>query len=168
MEISGQRMLKSLMGFTKIQNIQMVTGSVSSYHCHCTIYVIFLCKLANEYAKLLQQYILHFFNRKVRSNGSYNTITEINNTGNPKDSIFIKGKHASLYAIPTSEITFYDFPGREQVERKKPTNVIAWAAQKGASPDDTALVGQLSLEDKNTAFPYGTITFPDGTVWTRI
>ena len=73
-----------------------------------------------------------------------------------------------MYAIPTSEITFYDFPGREQVERKKPTNVIAWAAQKGASPDDTALVGQLSLEDKNTAFPYGTITFPDGTVWTRI
>ena len=109
-----------------------------------------------------------FLNCKVRSSGSYNTITEINNTGNPKDSIFIKGKHASLYAIPTSEITFCDFPGREQVERKKPTNVIAWAAQKGASPDDTALVGQLSLEDKNTAFPYGTITFPDGTVWTRI
>lgn len=156
------------MGFTKTQSIRMVIGSVSSYHC--TISVISLCNLANEYeyAKLLQLCIPHFFNCKVRSNGSYNTITEINNTGNPKDSIFIKGKHASLYAIPTSEITFYDFPGREQVERKKPTNVIAWAAQKGASPDDTALVGQLSLEDKNTAFPYGTITFPDGTVWTRI
>ena len=29
-------------------------------------------------------------------------------------------------------------------------------------------VGQLSLQDKNTVFPYGTITFPDKTVWTRI
>ena len=29
-------------------------------------------------------------------------------------------------------------------------------------------VGKLSLQDKNTVFPYGTITFPDKTVWTRI
>jgi len=29
-------------------------------------------------------------------------------------------------------------------------------------------VGKLSLQEKNTVFPYGTITFPNGEVWTRI
>jgi hypothetical protein len=96
-------------------------------------------------------------------------LAEINDTGNERDSVFVKGSHASLFSIPTAAFTFYDLPGTAKVVRERPTNIISYALQgKQDDSNGTPLVGQFSLEDSNTVFPYGTITFPDKTVWTRI
>ena len=45
------------------------------------------------------------------------TITEVNDAGNPKDSVFVMGDHASLVSIPTAGFNFYNFPGIEKAER---------------------------------------------------
>ena len=44
--------------------------------------------------------------RIVRKNGS-DILLEINDTGNPKDTRFVDGSVASLFSLPTSDITFY-------------------------------------------------------------
>ena len=44
--------------------------------------------------------------RIVRKNG-FNILLEINDTGNPKDTRFVDGSVASLFSIPTTDITFY-------------------------------------------------------------
>lgn len=44
--------------------------------------------------------------RIVRKNGP-DILLEINDTGNPKDTRFVDGSVASLFSIPTSDITFY-------------------------------------------------------------
>jgi hypothetical protein len=80
---------------------------------------------------------------------------ELNNvgTGSPKDSIFIKGKHQSLFSIPTVAISF-QFP------------------VKNALPDTYGsteeIIASLYLIDGNSLAPYGTITFPDGNRWTQL
>merc|ERR1740117_794535 len=80
---------------------------------------------------------------------------ELNNvgTGSPKDSIFIKGKHQSLFSIPTVAISF-QFP------------------VKNALPDTFGsteeIIASLYLIDGNSLAPYGTITFPDGNRWTQL
>lgn len=98
--------------------------------------------------------------RIVRKLKSTNTITEVNNTGNPKDSKFILGKHGSLFSIPTAGFTFYDYTGVETCSAKlcKTCEVVC----------KDEIVGQFSLQEANTVFSYGTITFPDKTIWTRI
>lgn len=109
--------------------------------------------------------------RKFRgSTKVINFIAEVNDTGNEKDSVFVQGSHASLFSIPTASFTFYDLPGTEKVvrQKEKPTNIVSYALH--SSNDDSMgvpTVGQFSLEESNTVFPYGTITFRD-TVWTRI
>eukprot|EP00574_Skeletonema_japonicum_P010212 CAMPEP_0201729054 /NCGR_PEP_ID=MMETSP0593-20130828/17882_1 /ASSEMBLY_ACC=CAM_ASM_000672 /TAXON_ID=267983 /ORGANISM="Skeletonema japonicum, Strain CCMP2506" /LENGTH=303 /DNA_ID=CAMNT_0048221325 /DNA_START=83 /DNA_END=994 /DNA_ORIENTATION=+ len=98
-----------------------------------------------------------------------NFIAEVNDTGNEKDSVLVKGSHASLFSIPTAAFTFYDLPGTVKPEESKPTNVVSFALQR--QPDysnGVPTIGQFSLEESNSVFPYGTITFPDKTVWTRI
>jgi hypothetical protein len=96
-------------------------------------------------------------------------LAEVNDTGNENDSVFVQGSHASLFSIPTAGFTFYDLPGTAKVVREKPTNIISYALQgKQDDSNGVPLVGQFSLEESNTVFPYGTITFPDKTVWTRI
>ena len=102
--------------------------------------------------------------RIIRKFKGSNTITEINDTGNPKDSIFVKGKHASLASIPTCAMTFSDYKVKD---KKKATNIVQYAIDK-RDTSANEYVGQLSLDDKNSVFFYGTITFPDGVVWTRI
>lgn len=99
-----------------------------------------------------------------------NFITEVNDTGNAKDSVFCKGSHASLFSIPTAAFTFYDLPGTSKpVEDEKPTNIVSYALQRPADySNGVPTLGQFSLEESNSVFPYGTITFPDKTVWTRI
>lgn len=82
--------------------------------------------------------------RIIRKFLGSNTLTEINDTGNAKDSKFIKGQNGSLVTFPTTPMIFFNYLGEEKFE------------------------GKLSLADRNTVFQYGTITFPDGTVWTRI
>ncbi|OEU23545.1 hypothetical protein FRACYDRAFT_259416 [Fragilariopsis cylindrus CCMP1102] len=80
---------------------------------------------------------------------------ELNNVGvgSPKDSIFIKGKHQSLFSIPTVAISF-QFP------------------VKNALPDTFGsteeIIASLYLIDGNSLAPYGTITFPDGNRWTQL
>ncbi|KAL7531727.1 hypothetical protein ACHAWF_003891, partial [Thalassiosira exigua] len=103
-------------------------------------------------------------------------LAEVNDTGDAKDSKFVAGSYDSLLAIPAVAFTFYDYPGYAGETggqaREKATDIVSYAMQGGFSndphPNETKLVGQFSLEDKNPRFPYGTITFPDGTVWTRI
>lgn len=89
-----------------------------------------------------------------------NTITEVNDTGNPKDSRFVLGKHGSLFSIPTAPFTFFDYTGVQTCSEKlcRTCEVVC----------KDEIVGQFSLQEANTVFPYGTITFPDKTVWTRI
>ena len=110
--------------------------------------------------------------RKYRgSTKIINFITEVNDTGNEKDSVFVQGTHASLISIPTVAFTFYNLPGTEnnKVEDEKPTNIVSYALQRPKDyTNGVPTVGQFSLEEANTVFPYGTITFPDKTVWTRI
>lgn len=98
--------------------------------------------------------------RIVRKFKSMNFIVEVNDTGNPKDSKFVMGKHGSLFSIPTTGFTFYDFTGKETCSEKlcRTCEVVC----------KDEIVGQFSLQEANTVFPYGTITFPDKTVWTRI
>jgi len=73
-----------------------------------------------------------------KQQGTYMSV-EINNTGNPKDSQFIRGRVGSLYAIPTVDLTF-EYPNVGDV------------------------VGKLCLLDRNTVWSYGTITFPGNIV----
>lgn len=98
--------------------------------------------------------------RILRKFKSMNTITEVNDTGNPKDSKFIMGSHASLFSIPTATFTFYDYTGKEVCTEKRCRNCEV------VCKDEVA--GQFSLQDSNTVFSYGSITFPDKTIWTRI
>lgn len=109
--------------------------------------------------------------RIVRKNGP-NIMLEINDTGNPKDTRFVDGSVASLFAIPTCDITFY-YGGKQAAEAAASYNFMDSLRdfQRGNDAPTNeygGTVGQLSLQDKNTVFPYGTITFPDKTVWTRI
>lgn len=98
-----------------------------------------------------------------------NFIAEINDTGKETDSVLVKGHYASLYSIPTADFTFYDYPGKaDKAVREKPTNFISYALQPQDDPLGTPFIGKFSLEEANPVFPYGTITFPDKTVWTRI
>lgn len=76
----------------------------------------------------------------------------------------MKGKHASLASIPTCAMTFSDYKVKD---KKKATNIVQYAVDK-RDTSGNEYVGQLSLDDKNSVFFYGTITFPDGVVWTRI
>lgn len=98
--------------------------------------------------------------RVVRKLKSMNTITEVNDTGNPKDSRFVVGKHGSLFSIPTAPFTFYDYTGVQTCSER------ACKTCEAVCKDE--IVGQFSLQEANTVFMYGTITFPDKTVWTRI
>lgn len=98
--------------------------------------------------------------RIVRKLKSMSTITEVNDTGNAKDSKFIVGKHASLFSIPTAAFTFYDYTGKESCTEK-----LCRSCQPVCKDE---VVGQFSLQESNTVFSYGTITFPDKTIWTRI
>lgn len=98
--------------------------------------------------------------RIIRQSKSMNTITEINDTGNPKDSKFLTGKHGSLFSIPTAPFTFYGFTGNEICAEKLCRSCDAICKDE--------VVAQFSLQESNAVFPYGTITFPDKTIWTRI
>ncbi len=96
-----------------------------------------------------------------------NFIAEINDTGKETDSVLVKGHYASLYSIPTADFTFYDYPGKaDKAVPEKPTNFISYALQ--GKEEENGFIGKFSLEEANPVFPYGTITFPDKTVWTRI
>ena len=107
--------------------------------------------------------------RVIRKNGADITV-EINDTGNPKDSKFIDASCETLFSIPTSAITFY-YGGKGAPSREVSflDQLEDW--QRGGSGNPTkntpTVIGQLSLQDFNTVFPYGTITFPDKSVWTR-
>jgi len=70
------------------------------------------------------------------------------------------GKHASLFGIPTAAFTFFDYTGKQTCTER------ACRTCEVVCKDE--IVGQFSLQESNTVFPYGTITFPDKTVWTRI
>lgn len=98
--------------------------------------------------------------RILRRSKSVYTITEVNDTGNPKDSKFFKGQHESLFSIPTASFTFYDFTGKETCSAK-----LCRTCEPVCKDE---VVAQFSLQESNTVFPYGTLTFPDKTVWTRI
>ena len=98
--------------------------------------------------------------RIVRKLKSMKTITEVNDTGNPKDSRFIMGEHGSLFSIPTAGFKFYNYTGTPVCSER------ACRTCEVVCKDE--IVGQFSLQEANTVFPYGTITFPDKTVWTRI
>ena len=110
--------------------------------------------------------------RIVRKNGP-EIILEINDTGNPKDTHFVDGSIGTLFAIPTCELTFY-FGGKQNALSAPKYSVFdaLYDFQRGNDAPTTndygVTVGQLSFLDYNTVFPYGTITFPDNTVWTRI
>lgn len=110
--------------------------------------------------------------RIIRKNGP-EILLEMNDTGNPKDSYFVDGSVGSLYSIPTSPLTFY-FGGKGNGASSSDYSIFDAMQdfQRGnALPTEnkpTTVVGQFSLQDKNTVFHYGTITFPDKTVWTRI
>lgn len=99
--------------------------------------------------------------RIIRKFKSTKTVTEVNNTGNPKDSKFIKGEHGSLFSIPTTAFKFYDYTGKQTCGEKK-----CRSCEVPVCTDEVA--AQFSLQESNTVFPYGTITFPDKTIWTRI
>jgi len=80
---------------------------------------------------------------------------EINNVGiasRTKDSIYIKGKHQSLFSIPTVAISFR-FPSPNTLPEANVTDEI---------------IASLYLIDGNSLAPYGTITFPDGNRWTQL
>eukprot|EP00571_Detonula_confervacea_P011360 CAMPEP_0172301014 /NCGR_PEP_ID=MMETSP1058-20130122/2996_1 /TAXON_ID=83371 /ORGANISM="Detonula confervacea, Strain CCMP 353" /LENGTH=303 /DNA_ID=CAMNT_0013010999 /DNA_START=1 /DNA_END=912 /DNA_ORIENTATION=+ len=117
-------------------------------------------KNANEYDGIYK--VTNYPNgyRIIRKFKSTKTITEVNNTGNPKDSKFIMGQHGSLFSIPTAAFTFYDYTGHETCTEKLCRSCEAVCKDE--------LVGQFSLQESNTVFSYGTITFPDKTIWTRI
>lgn len=117
-------------------------------------------KNANEYDGIYTDPNYPNGYRIVRQFKSMDTITEVNNTGNPKDSKFIMGKHSSLFSIPTAAFTFYDYTGKQTCSEKRCRTCEAVCKDE--------LVGQFCLQESNTVFPYGTITFPDKTVWTRI
>lgn len=100
-------------------------------------------------------------------------LLEVNDTGNPADSKFVDGAIGSLFSIPTSEITFYyNGKGAAQAAASYSAMDALYDFQRGNAPPTTneygGTVGQLSFQDRNTVFSYGTITFPDKTVWTRI
>eukprot|EP00580_Thalassiosira_gravida_P002769 CAMPEP_0201599658 /NCGR_PEP_ID=MMETSP0492-20130828/1026_1 /ASSEMBLY_ACC=CAM_ASM_000837 /TAXON_ID=420259 /ORGANISM="Thalassiosira gravida, Strain GMp14c1" /LENGTH=268 /DNA_ID=CAMNT_0048062277 /DNA_START=18 /DNA_END=824 /DNA_ORIENTATION=- len=117
-------------------------------------------KNANQYDGIYKDANYPNGYRIIRKFKSTKTITEVNNTGNPKDSIFIKGNHGSLFSIPTAAFAFYDYTGKETCTEKlcRSCEVVC----------KDELVGQFSLQESNTVFSYGTITFPDKTIWTRI
>lgn len=112
--------------------------------------------------------------RVLRKNGP-EIILEVNDTGNSRDSFFVDGAVGSLFAIPTCEIAFY-FEGRDKAlaaTNEKSFVDALYDFQRGIDSSTSAstggkVVGQLSLQETNTVFPYGTITFPDRSVWTRI
>jgi hypothetical protein len=112
--------------------------------------------------------------RVIRKNGS-EIILELNDTGNPKDSYFVDGSVGTLFAIPTCSLTFY-FGGKDNASSASSEYSFMDALydmQRGNDAptveDDGTVIGQLSLlQDWNSLFPYGTMTFPDKTVWTRI
>jgi len=98
--------------------------------------------------------------RVLRQSKSMNTITEINDTGNPRDSKFVTGEHASLLSIPTAAFKFYDYTGTETCTERRCRTCEAVCKDE--------VVAQFSLQESNTVFSYGTLTFPDKTIWTRI
>lgn len=110
-----------------------------------------------------------------KSKDAYRVITkvgadimiEINDTGNPKDSKFIDGAAGSLFSIPTSEIKLY-YGGKGAPEEGTITFQEAWNGVTDAPTTPGTVTGKLSLNDWNPVFPYGTITFPDKSMWTRI
>lgn len=115
--------------------------------------------------------------RIIRKNGA-EIIIEMNDTGNPKDSYLVDGSVGTLFSIPTTSLTFY-FGGKKKGDAAAAASEYSffdalYDFQRGNEPgtsavdDSGTVVGQLSLQEKNTVFPYGTITFPDKTVWTRI
>jgi hypothetical protein len=109
--------------------------------------------------------------RVVRKNGP-EIILEIHDTGNPKDARFVDGSVGSLFAIPTCDVTFY-YAGKKNAAAAAEYSFMdaLYDLQRGNDAPTNeygGTVGQLSLQDKNTVFPYGTITFPDKTLWTRI
>jgi hypothetical protein len=113
--------------------------------------------------------------RVVRKNGP-EIILELNDTGNPKDSYFVDGSVGTLFAIPTCSLTFY-FGGKSAASSAASEYSFMDAMydmQRGNAPpptnnDNGTVIGQLSiLQDWNSVYPYGTLTFPDKTVWTRL
>ena len=134
-------------------------------------YLGYTCNLYSKYDGIYKDPKYPKGYRIVRKVKGTKILTEINDTGNPEDSKFIRGKSGSLFSIPTTAFTFYEFSGTEAAPPKKPEDIVSAALSalpKGEDAQDTTVVGQFSLQDNNSAFPYGTITFPDKTVWTRI
>lgn len=115
--------------------------------------------------------------RVLRKNGP-EILLELHDAG--KDTIFVDGSVGTLFSIPTCSLTFY-FGGKKQDAAGASANEYSFVDalydfQRGndvsqastSNNNDGTVIGQLSLQDRNTVFPYGTITFPDKTVWTRI
>ena len=99
-------------------------------------------------------------------------ILEINDTGNPKDTYTVDGAIGTLFSVPTSSITFFyggKYAGQTSAEVNFMDSLRDWQRGGDGNPnkDNPTVEAQLSLQEWNTVFPYGTITFPDKTVWTR-
>ena len=98
-------------------------------------------------------------------------MVEINDTGNPKDTYNIDASCETLFSIPTAAITFY-FGGKNVPSPEVSFMDVLENLQRGGdgnvTRDTPTKIGQFSMQDRNTVFPYGSITFPDKTVWTRI